>query len=119
MWMYRANNIKVDFTVECEEKSEGDNLALKVNEDMLKPTHFLKICLLLQLAGSNLTTGSHKSDWSSTQQTINCLEKVCSVDQGSASSIWAETTTLSQEKQSTEPQSRPTDLGGGKDHANH
>ena len=71
MWMYRANNIKVDFTIESEEKCQGDNLALKVNEDMLKPTHFLKICLLLQLAGSNLTTGRHKSDWSSTQQTIN------------------------------------------------
>ena len=75
MWMYRANNIKVDFTDECEEKVEGDMMEQPINKDPLKPTHFLKICLLLQLAGSNLTTGSHKSDWSSTQQTINWLRK--------------------------------------------
>ena len=82
MFMYRANDagIKCDDSDEgnddCEEKTDPEK-ADKENkspnrQDLLKPTHFLKICNLLQLAGANQTTGSHTSNWHATQQSINC-----------------------------------------------
>ena len=80
MFMYRANDVGMKCDEEehedCEEKTQDPEKADKENkspnvQELLKPTHFLKICNLLQLAGANQTTGSHTSEWHATQQSIN------------------------------------------------